>query len=90
MTDEERIEAKQQVADRVADEVTRLIHGLIEDGFPADAVLAGALAGVITSMVMAMGGPATAAACRRAEARIKDMPSAAAAALATTPPRGTA
>lgn len=81
---------KQQLADAVAAAICDQLRELRHAGAPADAVLAGAHAGIITEMVLHLGGPETAAACRRAEVRVKDMPSEGAVALAFSVPRGSA
>lgn len=86
----EGLSQKQQIADAVADEIAAWLREMIVGGAPVDALLAGAHAAIITEMVLRLGGPETAAACRRAEARAKDLPSEAAVRLAFSVPRGSA
>ncbi|EEW24009.1 hypothetical protein [Rhodobacter ferrooxidans] len=91
MTNQERIEAKTTVAIKVADYLRTQIAALhSEAGVPWDIILAGCHAEIVAAMTEHLGGPATAEACKRAAARIHDLPSAAAASLAFAAPAGRA
>ena len=90
MTDQERIEAKQALADQSATFIRECMAMLHERGLPWDSIIAGAHAEVVSVMVMTFGGQMAAHCCTSAAERVCTLPSAAYHALASARPAGSA
>lgn len=91
MTDQEQLEVRQAMADDAADFIRRAMQHLHREyGLPWELIAIGAHAQAVSAMAQIVGGPMTAACCERAAERVRNLPSAAAQALAFAAPAGTA
>ncbi|WP_204247969.1 hypothetical protein [Cereibacter sphaeroides] len=87
MTKEERLEAASWVAEAV-----RTLLGDIraETGWPAEVILSGAHAEVVTLLAMSVGGPVAASMAEQSADRVRSLPSLGAVILGMTPVAGSA
>ncbi len=91
MTDTERLTAKQAAADEVATYIRQVMDDLHQrHGLPWDCIAAVVHAEAVSAMTAIYGGPMAAQCCERAAERVRNLPSAAAHALAFAAPAGSA
>jgi hypothetical protein len=91
MIDQELLEARQAMVNDAADFIGRAMQHLHQEhGLPWELIAVGAHAQAVAAMAEIVGGPATAQCCERAAERVRNLPSAAAMALAVAVPVGRA
>lgn len=91
MNSEDKTQERQAIVDAVSAHIAQVMVDLHQrHGLPWELIAVGAHAQAVVAMTTIMGGPMTAQCCERAANRVRDLPSAAANALAFMPPEGRA